>query len=86
MQISMQSCVSGGHCSLGSSVPDLLQEVAGRLVSVEEGLAALDNHKTALHNNADKVNKTTRCSTCTVQVALSSSGSMYCSAKSGGIG
>ena len=38
-----------------SCMPELLQEVAGRLVSVEEGLAALDNHRTALNNNADMV-------------------------------
>lgn len=36
-------------------MPELLQQVAGRLVSVEEGLAALDNHKTALHNHTDMV-------------------------------
>jgi len=39
-------------------MPELLNEVAGRLVSVEEGLAAIDDHKRILLNNTGKVKTT----------------------------
>ena len=40
-----------------SGMPELLQEVTGHLVSVEEGLAALENHRTTLHNHANTVKR-----------------------------
>ena len=36
-------------------VPELLEVVAGNLVSVEEGLSALDTHRNTLHRHADAV-------------------------------
>ncbi|XP_018018871.1 uncharacterized protein LOC108675379 [Hyalella azteca] len=38
-----------------SNMPELLRDVSGQLASVEEGLAALDQHKRELHQHADSV-------------------------------
>jgi len=42
-------------------MPELLQDVAGSLVSVEEGLAALDDHRRALTSNCSKVRSEISC-------------------------
>ena len=41
--------------SRSEEVPELLEVVAGDLVSVEEGLVALDTHKSAVRNHAETV-------------------------------